>query len=336
MPQTGLGTNANQHGFVIGPGATVGPAIYPAFALSGDYLVKGEWDTPDGHHSCTVKVQVRSPGIRVELCWAPMPQDVDLHFARLQNPKSCMHGWFFTCARDETGDDCYYSTATGCRGFFGVPPTTPFWGYAASPTKACHGWGSKRLNDCDNPRLDVDNITCDPKIADPMNDGRSTDGGFGGGYFCSPENINLDNPKDGDRFAVGVDFYFGGALGAPAIDKPRPHVNIYCNGERKLAFGYDPTSTPPNNFPLLQEFGNDSHGDMWEVATIEAKVAAGALADCVITPVHSRAPKPAKDGSNAVCVDTNPQNSATITGSTNWKFNAGGTYPTNADGFCWH
>src|SRR5262249_19315061 len=68
VPQTGLGTNANQHGFVIGPGATIGPVIYPAFALSGDYLVKGEWDTPDGHHSCTVKVEVRSPGIRVELC----------------------------------------------------------------------------------------------------------------------------------------------------------------------------------------------------------------------------------------------------------------------------
>src|SRR5262249_34925833 len=157
----------------------------------------------------------------------------------------------------------------------------------------------------------VDNITCDPKIADPMSDGRTPDGGFGA-YFCSPENINLDNPNDGDRFAVGVNFYSGGPLAAPMIDKPRPHVNVDCNAERKLAFGYDPISTPPNNFPVLQDFGNDSHGDMWEVATIEAKVAAGTLTDCIITPVHSRTPKPTKDGSNAVCVDTNPQNSATV------------------------
>src|SRR6185369_506885 len=116
QPQTGLGVNANQRGFVVS-GQNVGPKIYPAFGLSGDYLVKGEWDGADGHHSCTVKVQVRSPGIRVELCWSPMPQDVDLHFARLQNPKSCTHGWFFTCARDETGDDCYYNSSTGCMGF---------------------------------------------------------------------------------------------------------------------------------------------------------------------------------------------------------------------------
>src|SRR5579859_354266 len=108
-PQTGLGMGMNQHGFVVGPAANVGPTIYPAFALSGDYLVKGEWDSSDGHHSCTVKVQVRSPGIRVELCWDNLPQDVDLHVARLQNMSCATHGWFETCSIGEDRDDCYYS-----------------------------------------------------------------------------------------------------------------------------------------------------------------------------------------------------------------------------------
>jgi hypothetical protein len=317
-PQTGLGVNGNQHGFVLA-GGMVGPKIYPAFGLSGDYLVKGEWDGPDGHHACTVKVQVRSPGIRVELCWAPMPYDVDLHFARLQNPKRCTHGWFDTCTDQEDGDDCYYNNE--CTGFAGNPSA---WGYARSPDSACHGWSSSRLNDCDNPRLDQDNIDCKPGVADPMN----TD------EFCSPENINLDNPKNGEKFAVGVQYY--GVQDDSPKDLPKPHVNVYCNGERKLAFGFDPTAMPPRQFPILRKDGGDIGGDLWEVATIEAKVGAGgALTDCVITPVHSRAPKADKDGSRDICIDTNPVN-GNDQGATLWQFNAAGSFPASADELCWH
>jgi hypothetical protein len=328
-PQMGLGMNANQHGFVVGPAANVGSAIYPAFGLSGDYLVKGEWDEADGHHACTVKVQVRSPGIRVELCWSPMPQDVDLHFARLQNPKSCTHGWFATCSESEDRDDCYFDATSGCTGFTNNPSP---WGYARSAPTACHGWGSKRdpTAACDNPRLDQDNITCDPKNPDPMDgEGMNFEG-----YFCSPENINLDAPKDGEKFAIGVQFYDNSGLPS-AQATPKPHVNVYCNGERKLAFGFDPTAVPPTAFPVLRESGLQEGGDIWEVAVVEAKVAAGALNDCVISPVHSKVPKANKDGSKDVCVDTNPQNTAMM-GEGAWKFIASGGFPANADALCWH
>jgi hypothetical protein len=323
MPQTGLGMGMNQHGFVVGPAMAVGPTIYPAFGLSGDYLVKGEWDSPDGHHSCTVKVQVRSPGIRVELCWDGMPQDVDLHFARLQRSMSCTHGWFETCTDDESRDDCYYNNLSGCRGFATNPSP---WGYARSPNTACHGWSSSRMEPCDNPRLDIDNITCDPKIADPMN----IDGGLFGGGFCTPENINLDNPKNGDKFVIGAQLYSGGT------PPPHPHVNVYCNGERRLAFGFDPTAMPRRDFPVLRDDGTDLSGDIWEVATVEAKVTGNMLTDCVITPIHSRNPKANKDGSSDFCVDTNPQNGATMRGANLWKFAANGAYPATADAFCWH
>jgi hypothetical protein len=249
----------------------------------------------------------------------------------LQNPRSCTHGWFETCNDTEDRDDCYYSAASGCTGFTANPSP---WGYPRSAPTACHGWGSKRdpMADCDNPRLDQDNISCDPKNPDPMD----ADGNGITGYFCSPENINLDAPKNGEKFAIGVDFYDNGALLGNAPQPPKPHVNVYCNGERKLAFGFDPTAMPPNNFPVLRDSGQDITGDMWEVAIVEAKVTGSALSDCIISPVHSRTPKANKDGSKDVCVDTNPQNSAIQMGANAWKFIASGGFPANADALCWH
>jgi hypothetical protein len=250
---------------------------------------------------------------------------VDLHFARLQNQKTCTHGWFSTCADDETRDDCYFDDTSGCLGFTTNPSS---WGYARSPASACQGWGSLRQGDCDNPRLDQDNIQCDPKVADPLDTGGILNDGF-----CTPENINLDNPHDGDRFAIGVHFYsFDGLTKEP----PRPHVNVYCNGERKLAFGYDPTSVPPNQFPVLRKAMQDEFGDMWEVATVQAHVdASGLLNDCTITPIRSRVPKADKDGSQNICVDTDPQNGAAM-GANAWKFTPTGGIPASPDGFCWH
>src|SRR6185369_7881787 len=103
----------------------------------------------------------------------------------------------------------------------------------------------------------------------------------------------------------------------------------------KLAFGFDATSMPPNNFPVLRKSGQAEGGDMWEVATVQAQVANGALTDCVIAPVHSKVPKVDKDGSRDMCVDTNPMNSATM-GADKWKFITTGGFPAASDDLCWH
>ncbi len=317
--QSGLGPNSNQTGYVFGPGGNASSKIYPAFSLSGDYLVKGEFDIGSQHYECTVKVQVRAPGLRAEACWSPMPNDLDLHVARLQNPTACSntgHGWFKTCNDDETGDDCYFSSSSGCRGFDNSPST---WGYERSPFASCHGWGSRRggSDGCDNPRLDSDNITCDTSETDPAD---TTS-------FCAAENINIDAPGDGDRFAIGV---HGFTIDSSEV---RPHVNIYCNGERRLALGYDPTSG--QNFPVMKVGGTADGGDMWEAAIVEWSDDGAGNTDCTITPVSSTTPKPDKDGSTAVCIDTDPQNGA---GSTDedWLFQSDGSYPTVADDLCWH
>src|SRR5208337_2707418 len=109
------------------------------------------------------------------------------------------------------------------------------------------------------PRLDKDNVTCDKTITDPTVEGSMV----GTSVFCGPENINLDNPNDGDAFAVAVNHYnnHGGTPNA------RVHVNLYCNGERVLSAGYDPVTGQTKN-PLLNKPGQDATGDYWEVGTI--------------------------------------------------------------------
>ncbi len=272
-----------------------GGQIYPAFGLSGDYLVQGEWDLNGQHYVCTQKVQVRAPGVRAELCWDsvggqetsnPAGNDIDLHFARLQGTSCGQHGWDTVCPVGGTYQDCWYNPSSGCRE--GAAGAVPGWGYTASADTACLGWSSRRVksaNGCTNPRLDRDNISCDKDVDDPTNPG-----------FCGPENINLDNPNDGDAFVVGVNHY-GNNSGTPAA---KSHVNVYCNGERVLSAGYNPVTG--QTYPVLTVPGAEATGDWWTVATVKTHVAGGQITGCDVAAVPPHFADPTRDGSN--CVDS--------------------------------
>ncbi|MCC6645875.1 MAG: hypothetical protein IT374_09930 [Polyangiaceae bacterium] len=335
-----LGSNGKQKGIVLGP-INDAHQIWPAFSLSGDYVIQGEFDIDGKHHSCTMQVRVRAPGVRAEMCWdmgasvaalGLTTTDVDLHFARLQGTTCAgKHGWFDSCGDAPKSDDCNYTCASGCRTgnksfCLGEPAPPPGWGYPPSKAESCHGWGSLRepAQSCDNPRLDADNLGCNVNKFDPVA------GGLPGQGFCGPENINLDNPNVGDRFLVGVHYYGGDT-------EVHPHVNLYCNGERKLSVGYDPTANPPATFPRLKKsFGEVAKywdGDFWEVATVKWT---GGADPCAIEPVKSKTPKPDQDGSTSLCVDTNQMNKANSTASDRWLFTPGGNVPATAADACWH
>ena len=346
-----LGFGGKQHGLVT-TASTPQHQIWPAFSLSGDYVVQGEFDLGGKHHVCTQKVQVRWPGVRAEMCWdtaggAPgTATDVDLHLARLQGA-SCTgkHGWFDTCGTAPSSDDCYYTCQSGCRtgnkgfcagGLITLPTPAPGWGYAVSTSDACHGWGSLREagQSCDNPRLDRDNFACDPSVSDILN-----------ANFCGPENINVDDPNKGDQFAVGAHYYRGGPtpiFGTTTDATVHPHVNVYCNGERKLSLGYDPTTATPTTFPretkAFDEVGTFVVGDFWEVARVTWS--GDAASPCAIEPIKSAAFKADKDGSPNICVDTNAQNKAAAKKTDLWLFTPGGGYPTAptapVTAMCWH
>jgi hypothetical protein len=315
-----LGTSGKEHGFVWSAGTTY--FFYPGFSASGDYIVTGEFDVGGQHHSCSQKIQVRAPGIRAEACWDTEGQNVDLdiHMSRVDGFSSCAQkGWSDVCA----SEDCYYGSCYGSD--------NDNWGYASSPATACVGWGSQSNGGgCNNPRLDRDTNglsgTCNPSATNPNT---KSSGGIGsGGGFCGPENINVDAPANGSKYAVGVKYYRDPAS-PPSVTPSKTHVNVYCDGVRVMSTGFNPVTGI--QFPVLTQAGADNGGDLWKVTVIKANIVNGALT-CDVTPTHSQNARAATDGTSAFCVDTSTTEGAN---SVSW-FTQSGQAPLNSDALCWH
>jgi hypothetical protein len=256
---------------------------------------------------------VRAPGIRAEACWDTEAAgvDLDLHVAKVDGFATCpKKGWTDTCATE----DCHYGNCYG--------DNTLSW-YPASASSACQGWGSQTSGTCNNPRLDRDanglSGKCDATVTNP--NAPSGSGGSGGG-FCGPENINVDAPADGSKYAVAVKYFGGDGIS-------RTHVNVYCNGERVLSTGYSPVTGI--DFPKLATAGDDTTGDMWKVTLITAQLTGGVLS-CDVKPTASQQPHAALDGNSAYCVDDTAMDGASAT-----MFLApGGAAPLSSDAMCFH
>jgi hypothetical protein len=322
-----LGMSGKEHGIVAGA-PLVTSEIFPAFSLSGDYLATASWTLNGTPYTCSVKVQVRAPGIRAEGCWDTEGQgdDLDLHMAKINDFPQCAtsHSWSDLapeCA--SANEDCFYSD---CYSGGGFGSDTVDWGYPDSPASACTGWGSQSTGtSCGNPRLDRDanglSGECDPTVTNPNDSGL-----FSNGPFCGPENINVDHPLNNDRFAVGLRFFTQNAT--PPVNV-HVHVDVYCDGARVLASGYDPTTG--SNFPQLATAGGDTDGDMWKVGILTTQVT-GAGLTCLVQTAQSFTPDPVRDGSSAYCVDDSALDGAT----SQELLTSSGAEPANADALCYH
>jgi hypothetical protein len=241
--------------------STPGIAIFTP-TLSGSYTVTVTMVTPTGTVSCTFVVHVRGPGLRVELCWdktgpsALGGADIDLHVH-----DSATTPWFTTALTgyDYNPDDCYYANCTASDFYSGG--TTAEWGFAGSPLAECGGGpeGSTwaligGATPCHNPRLDMDNVSTVGKS----------------------ENINLDNPANGDSYRIMVHYYSGASAGYV-----KPLVNIYCGGALTATYGASPDAL--TNFDTPGSFGG---GDMWRVADVVMNVSGGTTTGCSPTALH--------------------------------------------------
>lgn len=215
--------------------------------LSGDYTVTLAVERMSGElFTCTWIVHVGGPGLRVELCWdqtGPTASlntvDLDLHLGR----EGVTDEWFGE-------DDCFYANCKGYTGYHGRPS----WSYPDSPASACAmARGSSGAASCPNPRLDIDNISTTSSYV--------------------PENINIDNPRDGDSFRVLVNYFSGST-------PTRPLVNIYCGGELTATFGAG--SDPVSGFDSDESGRN---GLMWRVADVVTRDGPSGTV-CNVTALH--------------------------------------------------
>jgi hypothetical protein len=197
--------------------------------------------------SCQLEVPVEGVGMRVELCWdTSTTTDLDLY---LHNPAD-QAPWFTPGALDisEGLNNTTCNTSNGVAELRNDHARVN-WGYADSPLGACNTPsfdGFLPSGRCPNPRAADDN---NQEIA-----------------TGTTERMQLDNPRNGETFRVMVQNFSN----APA----RPHVFVYCGGEKAASFDAPPA---PSNF-VSPDPG--TFGVMWRAADITAFVDAVGKVSC--------------------------------------------------------
>ena len=219
------------------------------FQLSGSYTLHLKITRTNGEvYECEWVIRVVSNGLRIELCWDTTGahnsggRDLDLFLGKngvtedVEVEGACglssdtYPGW-----TEDTA--CFYyncKTANYKMSSSELPEGEYPWDV--------EGWGYAETNSTTpNPRLDIDNIHDVGK----------------------PENINVDNPKNGDTFRVLVRLYpwsnhsnnteeqYGGNVNT------HPVVNVYCGGTLKATYGVSPQYTLKNE------------DDSWKVVQIK-------------------------------------------------------------------
>ncbi|MBI4957395.1 MAG: hypothetical protein HY908_35630 [Myxococcales bacterium] len=206
-----------------------GPSFVPL--VSGEYMVTYTKTTANGPESCDYPLFVGAPGLRVELSWdhpaGSSGADLDLHMHEPGTTTPWSYGGSNTA-------DCGYGNCTVEMYTLPFPLPTPQWFNGAAPPdpvnwykdpdynkNTCYfaPWGRGQQwvsfdQGCHNPRLDLDNIVCDPAVSDPTNSS-----------FCAPENINVDFPPNDVWTRIGVHYYSSHSENYSV----RPHVRIFCN-----------------------------------------------------------------------------------------------------------
>ncbi|MEE2789235.1 MAG: MopE-related protein [Myxococcota bacterium] len=231
--------------------------------LSGSYRVTMRVQTADGPFECSWIIDVIGPGVRIEMCYPESTtQDLDLYLMRPtampENGPFEGEPWFAN-AQDVYNPNLNACCWANCEAMIRMAPGRVDWGYPNTDIMRCNGgpqgnqWAA--LGFCANPRLDIDNN---------LSEGTGL-----------PENINIDNPADGDGYRIMVQNFTG--------RRARPIVNVYCGGRLKATYGAPPDIVP--NFEQLFTFTRI--GAMWRVADVRVQVDPMTQeTDCTVRQVH--------------------------------------------------
>jgi len=252
--------------------------------------------------TCRFPLYVVGRGLRVELDWdrkggvnAP-GVDLDLHVVALDRTTRTSPRWFTT-------DDCYFAT---CK----APGAMVNWAASPADTRFAPSSGTALCENapppfgdlwrasgrCWNPRLDTDNITCDPSLTDPRDPA-----------FCFPENAAVDAPPDHVTFRLAVNFYrdHGACADTDARnDVAHPTLSVSCGGLLRAAVG-----SVDDGIVSMSCRDNPEIGSLnwtWLAADVRFETNACGVRDCRVTPLRAINPATACDRAGPAddfCVD---------------------------------
>ncbi len=294
--KNGTGTfddNADSEIFTVEcpPGVMPCPSVMGASSYqalqSGEYTVTYTKTVNGQMEECEFPLYVGARGLRVELTWNYPPAfdstDLDLH---LHEPMTTT-----PFATSGAPQDCGYANCTAYNFLnpFGtepewfpannMPPDPVNWYDAPNDQEdlcyyAPQGAGAEWQQfpgpmGCHSPRLDLDNVSCDPSTSDPNS--------FS---YCAPENINVDFPPKDQWMRIAV-HYFPGT--SSFTGTTYPNVKIFCDGKQAAelgTFGYNSPESPVTWSGALDQ------GKMWIVADVlfredECK------SECIVQPIYA-------------------------------------------------
>jgi hypothetical protein len=265
------------------------PAPPPSFqpVAVGEHGVLYTKMTVGGPEQCTYSLFAGGPGsLRVELHWendlGGSGVDLDLHLHRpgTTTPWGGTQGSPEDCAWDNCTANTFAVPGAGPDWFSGSQPPAPVSWYL-DPVLGDNGcyfapkgqgalWQAIGLG-CHNPRLDVEQISCDPTDLDPSSL-----------QFCAGEVSSIDFMPQLTWTRVAVHYYSAGAQTYPV----HPAVKIFCHGLLAAELGpagyYSPES--PVTFSAADAFTL-----FWVVADVAFGHDAYGTPRCLVEPVYADA-----------------------------------------------
>lgn len=253
-------------------------------ARAGIYRIQAAITRADGRvEQCSFPLYAQGRGLRVELDWdrkgginAP-GADMDLHVGIIDRRRNDAFGWF-------TNGDCYFYTCKAPGGVVNWRATDDDTRFAASATSEdCQGapppWGDawRASGRCWNPRLDVDNIECDPSLTDTHNPS-----------YCFTENATVDAPPEDASFRLMVNFYRDHGICTDADtgnDVVHPTLTVNCGGITRAALGSVDDGLVPMRCQDNPMIGSANWS--WLAADVHFVTNACGLSDCRVTPLRA-------------------------------------------------
>jgi len=258
---------------------------------SGEYTVTYTKGLQGGGTAmCTYPLFVGAPGLRVELTWehptTDTGVDLDLHVHKPGNtlPWGISPGAEQDCTWSNCVISDFQSPSSNTPEWFAPPPAVPpqpvnWWLDPVMANHTCYyaprGVGQKWQNlgkGCHNPRLDLDNVTCDATVTDP----NSTS-------FCAPENVNIDFPPQNQWTRVGVHYY---SSHSKTYDV-HPTVKIFCNGALAAELGPQGYYSPEAPVTFEPSDGTGTANRFWMVADVAFTSNQCGSSFCVVNPIYA-------------------------------------------------